>query len=112
MFTQLSVEGDEALMPPEMRNQLFLILREAIRNAVTHSGAGRIAVELDVGRESVVGRVEDDGCGFEPDGARTARSDGLRAMEERATLVGATLDLSSAPGEGTAIVVSVPLEVA
>jgi PAS domain S-box-containing protein len=107
--SNLSVEGDEALVPPEVRNQLFLILREAIRNAVTHSGTGRIAVELDVGRERVAGRVEDDGGGFDPDEIRTAASGGLRAMEERAALVGATLDLSSAPGRGTTIKVSIPL---
>ena len=40
----LSVSGDETLIPPETRNQLFLILREAIRNAVTHSGCSRITV--------------------------------------------------------------------
>ncbi len=107
MFTQLSVEGDEALMPPEMRNQLFLILREAIRNAVTHSGSGRIAVELDIRRERVAGHVEEDGSGFDPDEVPTAG--GLRAMSERAALVGGTLDLSSVPGVGTTVKVSVPL---
>ncbi len=105
----LSVEGEETLVPPEIRNQLFLILREAIRNAVTHSGAAHIAVEVDTGQERVVGRVEDDGRGFDPDEIRTAGTGGLRAMSERATLVGATFDVSSAPGSGTKIKVSVPL---
>src|SRR3712207_1057246 len=107
--SNLSVEGDEALVPPEIRSQLFLILRETIRNAVTHSGAAHIAVEVDAGQERVVGRVEDDGSGFDPDGVRTAGSGGLRAMSERATVVGATLDLSSAPGRGTTIKAYVPL---
>ncbi len=105
--SSLSVEGDEALVPVEIRNQLFLILREAIRNAVTHSGSGRIAVALDISRERVAGRVEDEGSGFDPDEVRAAG--GLRAMSERAALVGGTLDLSSAPGGGTTVKVSVPL---
>ena len=107
--SSLSVEGDETLVQPEIRNQLFLILREAIRNTVTHSEAARIAVELDIGRERVVGRVEDDGRGFDPDEVRTAGTGGLRAMEERATLVGGTLDLSSAPGRGTTVTVFLSL---
>jgi PAS domain S-box-containing protein len=107
--SSLSVEGDEALVPPEIRSQLFLILREAIRNAVTHSEAAHIAVEVDTCQERVVGRVEDDGRGFDPDEIRTAGTGGLRAMSERAMLVGATFDVSSAPGSGTKIKVSVPL---
>ena len=107
--SSLSVEGDETLVPPEIRNQVFLVLREAIRNAVTHSGAGRIAVELDIGRERVAGSVEDNGSGFDPDAIRSAGSGGLRAMEERAMLLGGTLDLSSAPESGTTVKVSIPL---
>jgi PAS domain S-box-containing protein len=105
----LSVEGEETLVPPEIRNQLFLILREAIRNAVVHSGAGRITVKLDIGSEKVAGCVEDDGNGFDTDEIRTADSGGLRAMEERATLVGTDLEISSALGKGTTVKVSVPL---
>jgi PAS domain S-box-containing protein len=107
--SSLSVEGDEAPVPPEIRSQLSLILREAIRNAVMHSGAAHIAVEVDTAQERVVCRVEDDESGFDPDEVRTAGTGGLRAMSERATLVGGTLDLSSVPGRGTTIQVSVPL---
>jgi signal transduction histidine kinase len=66
-------------------------------------------VEVDISRERVASCVADDGSGFDPDGVRTADSGGLRAMSERATLVGATFDLSSAPGRGTTIEVSIPL---
>src|SRR3712207_8314721 len=43
--------------------QLFAILREAIRNAVTHSGREEILVGLEISGEAIVGRVEDDGQG-------------------------------------------------
>lgn len=66
-------------------------------------------MDVHIGRKGVVGRVEDDGRGFDPDEVRTADSDGLRAMKERAALVGATLDLSSSPENGTTVKASVPL---
>ena len=49
------------MVPPLGRDHLFLTGREAVRNAVAHSGAGRIGVELTVTVERVVSVVEDDG---------------------------------------------------
>jgi PAS domain S-box-containing protein len=60
----ISVEGDEALVPPHVREQLFVILREGIRNAVSHSEAGRMDVEVRISSEEVMGCVQDDGRGF------------------------------------------------
>jgi PAS domain S-box-containing protein len=104
----LSLDGDEASLPPETRNQLFVILREAVRNALNHSGCGEIALELTISPEGVVGRVEDDGRGFEYRKAR--RGGGIRSMRERAALLNGTLEISAAPKGGTRVTVSVPLE--
>jgi signal transduction histidine kinase len=104
----LSVDGDEAFLPPETRNQLFLILREAVRNALTHSGCRELALGLSISPEGVVGRVEDDGRGFEHKQAR--RGGGIRSMRERAALLKGTLEISAAPKGGTRVTVSVPLE--
>jgi PAS domain S-box-containing protein len=108
--TNVALEGDEALIPPRVREQLFLILREAVRNAVSHSGADRLGIEVKVSPERVVGRVRDDGRGLEaaPEGDAASGS-GLRSMEERAELVGGALRVSSAPGRGTRIEASIPL---
>jgi signal transduction histidine kinase len=54
--------------------------------------------------------VRDDGVGFDPDVQRQGRSLGLASMRERLRLVNGTLDVESAPGDGTAIVAWVPLE--
>jgi signal transduction histidine kinase len=111
--SSISVEGDESLIPPRVREQLFLILREAVRNAVSHSEASQLGIEVRVNPERVVGRVEDDGLGFEgasEDGDDNGVSGrGLHSMRERAELVGGALTLSSAPGAGTKIEASVPL---
>ncbi len=108
MRSELAVEGDEELIPPGYRNQLFLILREAVRNAVAHSGCNRIVVKLDITPERAEGAVEDDGRGFDPEERRSG--DGFKSMEERASLVGGAFDISSEPRRGTTVKVSVPLE--
>jgi len=104
---EVSVEGDEAAVPPHVANQVFSILREAVRNAVTHSGCGRVTVGLRVGPNGVTGAVEDDGQGFEGEGNGGV---GLRAMRERAALLGGALRVSSKPNAGTKVEVSVPLK--
>ena len=104
-----SVEGDEALVPPHAREQLFVILREGVRNAVSHSMASRLDVGVCISSEEVVGYVEDDGRGFaEEDGGYAGG--GVRSMKERAELVGSSFELSSALGVGTSIKTVIPLK--
>lgn len=106
MSFDLSVGGDEALVTPEARTQLFLILREAIRNAVTYSECRRISVKLAITPDKIVGSVEDDGQGFQA--VNETAGQGLRLMEERAALLEGTIEISSAPGEGTKVRISAP----
>lgn len=107
---RLSAKGDESVIAPEVRDELFLVLREAVRNAVAHARAQKIRIELCTTEDRVRAAVEDDGKGFDPDEAK-ASSDGtgLASMSERAALLGGTLNLLSAPGGGTRVEVSVPL---
>jgi PAS domain S-box-containing protein len=104
----LSVEGDEALLPSHVREQLFVILREGIRNAVSHSEAGRMDVEVRVSTEEVAGCVRDDGRGFAEEDVYAGG--GLRSMKERAEVVGGAFKVSSGQGVGTTIRVSIPLK--
>lgn len=103
----LSVEGDEALVPPHVREQLFVILREGVRNAVSHSGAGRVDVGVRVSAGKVAGCVEDDGRGFAEEDVSSGG--GMCSMRERAELLGGTLELSSKPGAGTSVRSIIPL---
>jgi PAS domain S-box-containing protein len=106
---EVSAEGDETPVPTEARAQVFLILREAIRNAVAHSECSRITVRLRVLPEEMVGSVEDDGGGFHTHVLHPAGHNGLKSMEERASLLGGTLGVSSTPGKGTTVQVIIPL---
>lgn len=106
----VSVEGDESLLPPRARDQLFLVLREAVRNAALHSGADQITVEMEVSPERALGRVEDDGRGFDPEVVENGATGGLRSMRERASLLGGRLGLTTGAGDrGTKVEVVVPL---
>ncbi len=104
----VSVEGDESVVAPHVRDELFLILREGIRNAVTHSGARTIKVELDTNDNRIKAAVEDDGRGFES-GEEATGGTGLASMKERASLLGGTLDMASVPDRGTRVEIFLPL---
>jgi signal transduction histidine kinase len=108
MQTEVSVKGDSSLVSQEVCEQLFLTLREGVRNAVSHSGAGRITVAVEFTPEKISGSVEDDGHGFDPREVVPHTSGGLKSMKERMTLIGGSLRLDSTPG-GTRIEVDIPL---
>ena len=105
--TKFSFDGDESSVPEHVRGQLYLILREAVRNALKHSGCQSMKVELWIVNGSISGSVVDDGCGFEVDGDHEGV--GLSSMRERAELLNGSLRLTSGSDEGTKMEVSVPL---
>jgi PAS domain S-box-containing protein len=103
--------GDESLVPHHVGAQVYLIMREAVRNALKHSGCEGVKARVEIQPGELVGTVTDDGDGFEPaadDGHRAGI--GLRSMRERTEMVGGRLDLISHPGDGTTIEIRVPLE--
>lgn len=98
------LEADAALT-------VFRIAQEALSNALKHSRASRI--EVDVGFEDgrVLVRVRDDGRGFDPSKPSVrSRHLGLTTMEERARGLGGTFRIDAAAGEGTAVCLEVPLD--
>jgi signal transduction histidine kinase len=110
MEGELSVVADESAISAEVREQLFLVLREAVRNAVSHSGASRMSVEVRTDRERILGVVEDDGWGFDQKPRERSEAGGLAYMAERASLLGGSCSIESAPGQGTRVETSFPLD--
>ena len=96
-----------AATDPLQRESIVRIVREAVTNAVRHGGASRIDI-IYAADGSPELRVFDDGVGFDP--ARAARSGriGLLSMKERAEAIGASLEIRSAPGQGTSVAVRWP----
>ena len=110
IHSRVSVEGDESLLAPQVRDELFLIIREGIRNAVAHSGAATVTVEVDIDENHARALVQDDGRGFGVgEEVTSVGGTGLASMEERASLLGGNLNLVSVPGKGTRVEISLPL---
>jgi signal transduction histidine kinase len=95
-------------LPAEVSACLFRIAQEALRNVARHSRASRVRLEVQSSNGGVQMTVKDDGVGFDP-WRRARRSLGLASMRERASLVRGKLQLESAPGRGTTVMVSIPL---
>ena len=96
-------------LPPETALCLIRVAQEALRNVARHARARRVEVSVRVLDGGLELAVIDDGIGFEPDLPRERPSLGLASMQERVLLLGGELDIESAPGRGTTILVSLPL---
>lgn len=108
---RLTVEGTPRMKRPLIRDEIYRIASEALRNAFRHAEASRIEVQLSYGEKSFELRVRDDGKGIDPaflTDEGPAGHFGLRGMRERAQKIGGTLTVWSAPASGTELVLSVP----
>jgi two-component sensor histidine kinase len=103
-----SVADDDLKVNADVRRQLYLIFKEGVNNIARHSGASRVEVELDSGKDGIRLRLCDDGEGFDPaDPAAEQHGHGLVNMRRRAAAMGGNVDLESAPGRGTSLTVTV-----
>jgi signal transduction histidine kinase len=91
----------------EVREALIRVVREAVTNAGRHGRAERVLVELRNGTGAATLRIADDGAGFDPT-VPSLHGFGLVSMRERVEAVGGRFAVTSAPGRGTEITVTVP----
>lgn len=109
--SQFTFVGTDIRLPPAHEIALFRILQEALHNVVKHARASRVVVRLRIDGKRATLMVKDNGIGFDPEAALSAKkSFGLLGIRERAELLNGTLKLSAFPGQGTELVVSIPLE--
>jgi signal transduction histidine kinase len=108
--TTLVIRGDLTLLPRAYSEELFLVLREAVRNAVLHAQPANVSVELEATELALLGRVLDDGRGFDVESSRVNSGGiGLMSMRERVGLLGGILELTSSSGAGTSVLLKIPL---
>jgi signal transduction histidine kinase len=101
-------EGDcNEPVPPDVALCVYRIAQESLRNVYKHARARSVNVRLTVAASLLQLVVSDDGIGFDVQEARTQAGLGLRSMEERMWLVHGAIDLSSVPGSGTVVTVTI-----
>ena len=113
IIVQFEASGFERRLRPELETALFRVAQEAITNIAKHAGAETVLIQCLERDDRVTIEIEDDGKGFSPASlpppAARERGLGLMGMRERVELFGGTIELDSAPGQGTRVSVSVPV---
>jgi len=107
----VEVEGTPRELKPILRDEIYRIAGEALRNAFRHAQAHRVEVNIRYGEQQFTVRVRDDGKGIGPETlAAKGRAGhwGLRGMRERASKIGAQLELLSRPESGTEMELKIP----
>lgn len=114
MAIHLRTAGIHRRLGTDIELSLFRILQEALNNVVKHSGASLVTIRLEQEPLWLKLSVRDNGRGFDPSLQHLRRAQasglGLLHIRERAEFVGGSMQVDSAPGRGTEIVVRVPLE--
>jgi two-component system sensor histidine kinase UhpB len=107
-------EGEEIRrLPSAIETALFRTVQEAINNVARHAGARHLYIAFDVPNHHVEIRIEDDGIGFDAKRVSVSPNSlcglGLLSMHERMSAVGGECFVDSAPGQGTIVLLRVPL---
>lgn len=107
LATHLSIEGDGLPLAADVQAQVLHVVQEALSNVRKHAHARQVWVNV---QQTPRWRVEvrDDGRGFSGAPVRDEAHVGMRIMRERADSIGATVDIASMPGKGTAVVLVLP----
>ena len=96
-------------LPVEYERQVLRIVQEGLANVRKHSGADMVRILLNQAHDARRVLIEDDGIGMSLTPAEMDNHFGLSIMQERAGSIGATLQLESEPGDGTRIILTLPI---
>ncbi|MBL1078310.1 hypothetical protein JK358_28275 [Nocardia sp. 2] len=103
----IRVNGVQTWADPEVIDEVFLILRECLRNAIAHAEATTVTVNVDIAPYEISAMVQDDGKGFDP--GRVVRNNGLSSITERAEIMSGVLAICSGDRKGTQVSLRVPI---
>lgn len=105
---RLTVSGMERRLEPYIEVMIFRAIQELLNNAIRHSQASAIKVQLDMGDTNVKVTVEDNGKGFDTGILEERGHMGIKVIRERAEKLGGYLDTDSGPGRGTRVTFQIP----
>jgi two-component system sensor histidine kinase DegS len=111
--TEFVVTGDETTVVPKTKVFLFRIIQEALSNVQKHAHADKVVVQISIGKELLTASIVDNGVGFDVESVSRDPEKwdhfGLRGIVERARLVGGQAVIESKKGQGTRVLITVPL---
>ncbi len=106
----LRMELAAATLDPSVSLVAFRTVQEALTNITKHAHCTTVSIDISGHEGALTVEISDNGVGMQPEDTRKLRSFGLRGLQERAHGVGGWLDISARPGQGTAIILTVPLD--
>ncbi|MHB1355057.1 MAG: histidine kinase [Anaerolineae bacterium] len=111
--TELTVHGELRRLKPEVEMAAFRLTQEALNNALHHSQAQQVKLQVNLEEHEIILKIKDDGQGFvppeNPESLTESGHFGLVGMRERVLLLGGRLEIQSQPGQGTSIIAHLPL---
>jgi ligand-binding sensor domain-containing protein/two-component sensor histidine kinase len=103
-----STDDGHARLGIEARREVFLVFKEALNNVVRHAAATEVSIVIAIDRGGLRLFVGDNGSGFDTGEPASGLGQGLHSMRRRATGLGGTLTITSAPGAGTRLELHLP----
>lgn len=100
--------GHDVKINPLVRKNVYMIFKEGINNCAKYSSANEVTCTVDIRKNMLEFRISDNGSGFDTDLA-AGTGNGLKNMQTRAAQMNGTLILTTAPGQGTTILLRVPV---
>lgn len=114
IFAEFKFFGDKVKLMPVIELAAFRIIQESLNNIRKHSKAERASVKIELTKKNINIVISDNGVGFNRSSVK--RSDenggyGLMSMEERVLLLNGRFELNTSPGDGTKILITIPIDV-
>lgn len=107
---QFMSTGEPRPIPAKRMRQLFYVFRESLSNIEKHSEAGNVVIKMRWERSLLSLSIHDDGIGFDQGNAQHSGHYGLKFMKERMELLDGRMDILSAPGNGTSLMIELPFD--
>lgn len=106
-------KGLKGHLAPVVETALFRIIQEAVHNITKHAEAHQVKIHIEARADKITATVEDDGKGFDLESVFSSKigtqSLGLLGIQERVALLGGTFSIKSKAGQGTKLMVTIPL---
>ena len=105
----LDLQADDLPLPPDFQQELFRIIQEALNNIVKHAQVQTASISIEQAESGLTVTISDKGAGFDTaDVNRDGFHFGLENIHSRAETLGGRIDIRSAKGEGTDVIITIP----